>query len=265
MPDAVSDPFASRTRIRERVLAGDLLLGAFGNLASTLAAELVGRAGADWFLIDLEHGAGTEADLLGLLRAVEGTGAAAIVRPEEATRLRIGRALDLGADGLMLPRIDGAADARRAASWLRWPPEGARGLALLTRGARLGDVGHDRVTELNALPLGIIQVETKGALREADEIAAIDGVDVLFVGPTDLSHALGLPGRFDDARFVEALTRVIAAAEAHGKAAGILARRPDEAARYVERGFRFVGVGSDGSFVLDGARAAFAAVRTRPG
>jgi 2-dehydro-3-deoxyglucarate aldolase/4-hydroxy-2-oxoheptanedioate aldolase len=164
----------------------------------------------------------------------------------------------------MLPRIDGADEARRAVTWLRWPPHGARGLALLTRGARLGEVGHDRVGELNAHPLGIIQVETTGALREADEIAAIDGVDVLFVGPTDLSHALGLPGRFDDARFVEALTRVLSAAQAHGKAAGILGRRSDEAVRYDERGFRFVGVGSDGSFVLDGARAAFAAVRTGP-
>ncbi len=202
MSDAVRDPLASRTRIRERVLGGDLLVGAFGNLGSTLAAELVGRAGADWYLIDLEHGAGTEADLLGQLRAVEGTGAAALVRPEEATRLRIGRALDLGAEGVMLPRVDGADEARRAVSWLRWPPNGARGLALLTRGARLGEVGHDRVAELNALPLGIVQVETTGALRDADAIAAIDGVDVLFVGPTDLSHALGLPGRFDDARFV---------------------------------------------------------------
>jgi 2-keto-3-deoxy-L-rhamnonate aldolase RhmA len=257
----MADPFASRTRIRERALAGELLLGAFGNLGSSLAGELVGRAGADWFLVDLEHGAGTEADLLGILRAVELTGAAAVVRPEEATRLRIGRAMDLGADGVMLPRIDTVEEAARAVSWLRWPPAGLRGLALLTRGARLGDVPHARVAELNDLPLGIIQVETVGALDHVAEIAALDGVDVLFVGPTDLSHAIGLPGRFDDPRFGDALRRVLDACARTGKAPGILARRPEDAARFVEQGFRFVGVGSDGSFVLDAARAALGAAR----
>jgi 2-keto-3-deoxy-L-rhamnonate aldolase RhmA len=258
---AEPDVLASRSRIRERVRAGDVLLGAFGNLGSTFAAELVGRAGADWFLVDLEHGAGTEADLLGLLRAVEGTGAAALVRPEEATRLRIGRAMDLGAEGVMLPRIETAEEARRAVGWLRWPPDGARGLALLTRGARLGDVSHTRVPELNVLPLGIIQIETAPALAAAREIASIDGVDVLFVGPTDLSHALGVPGAFDHPTFRSALDRVLEACDRTGKAAGILARRPGDAADFVDQGFRFVGVGSDGSFVLDGARAALAVAR----
>jgi 4-hydroxy-2-oxoheptanedioate aldolase len=257
----MSEPLVSRTRIRERALSGEVLLGAFGNLGSTLAAELVGKAGADWFLVDLEHGAGTEADLLGLLRAVEGTGAAALVRPEEATRLRIGRAMDLGAEGVMLPRLETVDEVRRAVGWLRWPPDGARGLALLTRGARLGDVGHDRIGELNALPLGVIQIETAPALERADEIASIEGADVLFVGPTDLSHALGIPGMFEHATFRGALERVLDACDRHGKAPGILARRSDDAARFVEQGFRFVGVGSDGSFVLDGARAALATAR----
>jgi 4-hydroxy-2-oxoheptanedioate aldolase len=261
VPEPVPEPIVSRTRIRERVQSREVLLGAFLNLGSTLAAELVGRAGADWLLVDLEHGAGTEADLLGQLRAIEGTGAAALVRPEEATRLRIGRALDLGADGVMLPRIDTPDDAERAVGWLRWPPHGARGLALLTRGARLGDVAHARVPELNALPLGIIQIETASAIDGVREIAALDGVDVLFVGPTDLSHALGVPGRFDDPTFRDALVRVVAACEAHGKSAGILARQAADAARFVDQGFRFVGVGSDGSFVLDGARAALATTR----
>jgi 4-hydroxy-2-oxoheptanedioate aldolase len=259
MPEPVA--FPSRSRIRERALAGDVLVGAFGNLGSTLAAELVGRAGADWFLVDLEHGAGTEADLLGLLRAVEGTGAAALVRPEEATRLRIGRAMDLGAEGVMLPRIDTPDEARRAVSWLRWPPHGARGLALLTRGARLGDVGHARIPELNLLPLAIVQIETASALEHVDEIAAIDGVDVLFVGPTDLSHALGIPGQLEHQAFRDALQHVLAACRRAGKSAGILARQAEDAARFVEQGFRFVGVGSDGSFVLDGARSALGVAR----
>ncbi len=261
MTEPTAAPYESRTDIRARAFAGELLLGAFANLGSSLAVELAGRAGLDWLVLDLEHGAGTEADLLGLLRATEGTRAAAIVRPEEATRLRIGRALDLGADGVILPRLDTPDDVRRAVSWVRWPPLGARGLALLTRGARLGDVPHGRVRELNELPLTVVQIETAEALSHVDEIAAIDGVDVLFIGPTDLSHSLGVPGALDDPRFTDAVTRIHGAATSAGKAAGILVRRAEDAPRYIEQGFRFVGVGSDGGFVLDAARAAIATAR----
>jgi len=254
-------PFESRTRIRERALAGDVLLGAFGNLGSSLAAELVGRAGADWFLLDLEHGAGTEADLLGQLRALEGTGSAALVRPEEATRLRIGRAMDLGAEGVMLPRIETADEARRAVSWLRWPPDGARGLALLTRGARLGTVNHAGVAALNDDIVGIIQIESPAALDAADEIAAIDGVDCLFVGPADLSHSLGIPGQFSNATYQDALRKVVDACRRHGKAPGILLYEHATFRPHLDLGYTFVGVGADVSYVNEGLKAALAAAR----
>ena len=184
--------------LHPRLQAGETLFGTFAGLGSPVATELIGRAGFDWVIIDLEHGAGTESDLLANLHALGATTTAALVRPQSGERLRIGRALDLGAHGIMVPRVDRPDQAREAVSFMRYPPDGGRGLALSTRGAGLGALGHTDIQAINRRILGIIQIESPSAVEHAPEIAAIDGVDVLFVGPTDLSHSLGVPGRFDD-------------------------------------------------------------------
>jgi 4-hydroxy-2-oxoheptanedioate aldolase len=238
-----------------RLAAREVLYGTFLNLASPVATEIVARAGFDWVVIDLEHGAGTEADLLGNLHAMGATPTAAIVRPPSGERLRIGRALDLGAHGIMVPRVDTPDQAREAVSFMKYTPDGVRGLALSTRGAGLGERGHGDIRAINSEVLGIIQIESRSAVETAAEIAAIDGVDVLFVGPTDLSHALGLPGKFTDAAYLDAITSVVAAADAAGKTAGILLRDASTVARHRDLGFRFIGLGSDGAFVADGAQA----------
>jgi len=247
--------------LRRRIHAGETLFGAWVGLGSPAAAELLGRAGFDWLVIDLEHGAATESELLAHLTAVEVTGAAALVRPQSGERLRMGRALDLGAEGLVVPRLDTAEQAREAVTFLRYPPAGQRGVALLTRGARLGSVGHADVPSLNDDIVGIIQIETPSALEQADEIAAIDGVDVLFVGPADLSHSLGIAGQFGNDSYLAALARVVAACRAHGKAAGILLYDPASFAPHLEMGFTFVGLGADLSFVVNSGKAALAVAR----
>jgi 4-hydroxy-2-oxoheptanedioate aldolase len=248
------------TDLRSRIRAGETLIGAFSDLASPLAAELCGRAGFDWIVLDLEHGAATEADLLALLYAVETTPMAAIVRPPSAERLRVGRALDLGAAGIMLPQLGSAAAVREAVAYLRYPPVGQRGVALRTRGADMGALGHGDVARVvNERVVGIVQIESQGAVDGADEIAALEEVDVLFVGPADLSHGLGVPGRFDHSVYLDAIRSVVAACERHGKAAGILIYDAAVLARHRELGFRFIGLGSEGAFVSSGARAMLAA------
>lgn len=242
--------------IRSRALAGETLVGAFLSLGSPVAAEIVGRAGFDWAIVDLEHGAGTESELLAQLHALATTRTAALVRPQSAERLRVGRALDLGAEGVMIPRLETADEVREAVSYLRFPPAGVRGVALLARGAGLGEVGHGDVAPLNDAILGIFQVESARAVEHAQAIAAIDGVDVLFVGPADLSHSMGIPGRFDEPAFRAALDAVVAACRASGKSAGILLRSTRELGDYLDLGFRFVGLGSDAGWLFDGARAA---------
>lgn len=244
------------TDFRSRVLAGDTLIGAFSDLASPLAAELLGRAGFDWAVLDLEHGAATEADLLALLYAVGTTPMAPIVRPQSAERLRVGRALDLGAAGIMLPQLQSIDEVRSAVSFLRYPPVGSRGVALRTRGGGMGTLGHGDVARVvNERIVGIVQIESAGAAAAADEIAALEEVDVLFVGPADLSHALGVPGKFDDPTYLDGLRTVVAAAKAHGKSAGILLYDAAAFERHHELGFRFIGLGSEGSFVSAGATA----------
>ena len=248
-------------QLRRRILAGETLLGAWASLASPGSAELLGRAGLDWVVVDLEHGNTTESELLAHLTAIEASGSVALVRPPSGERLRIGRALDLGAAGIVVPRLDTAEQVREAVTFLRYPPAGQRGVALLTRGARLGTVNHAGVAALNDDIVGIVQIESPSAVAEAEAIAATDGVDVLFVGPADLSHSLGVPGQFADARYQDALQRVVAACRAHGKSPGILLYDHASFRPHLDLGFTFVGIGADISFVNDGVKAALAAAR----
>ena len=250
-----------RNEFKHAIRAGKQQVGLWVSLANAYSAEIVAGSGFDWLLLDLEHGAGTESELLASLHAMGATPAAALVRPQSGERLRIGRALDLGAHGIMVPRVDLPEQAREAISFMRYPPDGGRGLALSTRGAGVGELGHTKIQAINSRILGIIQIESRSAVEHAAEIAAIDGVDVLFVGPTDLSHSLGVPGGFDDPGYLDAIRHVATIAESAGKVAGILLRDASSLARHRDLGFRFIGLGSDGAFISDGARAVMAATR----
>lgn len=247
--------------LRRRIQSTETLFGAWDSLGSPGSAELLGRAGLDWVVVDLEHGNATEATLLAHLTAIEGTGAAALVRPQSGERLRIGRALDMGAEGVVVPRLDTIEQVVEAVTFLRYPPAGQRGVALLTRGARLGTVNHAGVAALNDDIVGIFQIESPAALEAADAFAATDGVDVLFVGPADLSHSLGIPGQFEHPTYQAALRRVVEACRAHGKAPGILLYDPASFKPHLDLGYTFVGIGADVSFVNNGIKAALAAAR----
>jgi 2-keto-3-deoxy-L-rhamnonate aldolase RhmA len=246
---------------RDRLRAGELLVGCFLNTASPVAAEICARAGFDWLLFDLEHGSATEADLLPQLQAIAASGVTPIVRVESNERPRFTKALDVGAEGVMVPRIAGAADAARAVSHLRYGPAGVRGVALLNRAGGYGERGRENVDTFDERVVGVVQIESEEAVAEAEAIAAGDGVDCLFVGPSDLSHALGIFQQTGDARFVRALETVRDAAARHGKATGVLVPGADEARRYRELGFTLIAVGSDTSFLATGARAAASAGR----
>ena len=242
--------------LKARIRAGETLIGVFSDLASPIALELTGREGFDWCVIDLEHGAATESELLALLYAAASTPMTPIVRVQSAERLRVGRALDLGAAGIMLPQLQSIDEVRGAVRFLRYPPVGSRGIALRTRGGGLGSLGHADVARVvNERIVGVVQIESAGTVAAADAIAAMDEVDVLFVGPADLSHNLGVPGRFDEGMYQDALRTVVAACQKHGKAAGILIYDAAGFAPHRELGFTFIGLGSEGSYVAAGAKA----------
>jgi 4-hydroxy-2-oxoheptanedioate aldolase len=241
--------------LNEQLRAGQTLLGTFLNLGSALTAEMSGKAGFDFVVIDLEHGSGTEADVLHQLQALEHTGARSIIRVEGHARQRSHRVLDLGAHGIMFPRVNTAAEARDCVAALRYPPDGVRGVASMNRACGFGASFRDYVASSKQALLGVLQIETVEAVENAAEIAAVDGCDVLFVGPLDLSMSLGVLGQFDHPRFSEALAATADAARKHGKSTGVLMAAPDMFARYYDLGFRFLACGSDGGMVNQAANA----------
>jgi len=240
--------------LKQRLKNGETLHGCWLNLGSSLTAEIVGLAGFDWVLIDLEHGAGTEKDVLAQLQALEATPAGVIVRVESSESPRIHRVLDMGAEGIMCPKVSSPEEARKVVRGLRYPPHGHRGVAKMVRATQFAqnfDSYHQ--SSLDNL-LGVVQIETVEALNHLDEIAALDGVDVLFIGPADLSMEMGIFGQFDHPLFKEAVQKITAAARKAGKATGILFFNPAEYQNYHQQGIRFIACGADATFVVNGAR-----------
>ena len=251
-------------RLRRRVMAGEPTLGVFVGAASAVTGEVCAAAGADWLLLDLEHGAGGEEQVRGLIPAAAAYGVPTIVRVESAARIRIGRVLDLGAAGVMLPRLDSAAEAAQALAHLRYPPGGDRGVATYNRACRFGldPAALDRAAgEI----LGVVQIESAAAVAQAREIASLAGADVLFVGPRDLSHDLGVPGDVTAPTFTAALDQVRRAAGEHGKACGLLVADGAAAATRLAEGWTFVAIGSDTTLLATAVTSTLARARAWTG
>jgi len=240
--------------IKEQVLSGRFMAGAWCNLASSLTTEMAARAGFDWILIDQEHGPGDSLTLLGQIQAVGARPCAPIVRIAWNEMPRFKQALDLGAAGIMIPYIETADDAARAVSYLRYPPQGVRGVASSPRATGFGTNFDDYFAAANRNLLTITQIETARAVQNAKQIAAVDGVDVLFVGPMDLSLSVGMPDRFEDSDYRAILARVASIARDGGKAAGILLPSVQLLEMVYEMGYRFVAAGSDGGLVMQGMK-----------
>jgi len=240
--------------LKQRLLNGETLNGCWLNLGSAVTAEIVGLSGFDWVLIDLEHGAGSEGITLSQIQAIEHTSTGVIVRAESTEPQRIHRVLDMGAEGVMCPKVRNAEEALKVVKGLHYPPFGNRGVAKMVRATQFGLNFNDYYAKSREQILGIVQIETTEVLNHLDEVAAIDGVDVLFIGPADLSMELGIFGQFEHPLFVEVLTNIVGTAKRAGKAAGILFFNPDDYQRYHDLGIRFLACGADATFVAEGAR-----------
>ena len=243
---------------RRRLQAGETVGGAFVNLGSSLCTEIMGIAGFDWLVLDLEHGAGDEARVTAQLQALRGSETAALVRIEGIDLPRFMHALDLGADGVLVPRLRNADDARRCVKYSRY--SGARGVARYNRSWHWGQ-SKRTLADADAEVVVAVQIETGEALADVEAIAAVDGVDVLFVGPADLSHNLGMICPPDDPELLAHAATVAEAAARHHKAAGVLVGNLEQLRAYADLGFRFLGCGSDGSVLVEGATALATGVR----
>jgi 2-keto-3-deoxy-L-rhamnonate aldolase RhmA len=249
---------------RQRILAREPLLGCFLTWPTEGLAEILALSKFDFVVLDTEHGHYNPESVERMVRAAESAEIPVIVRvPNCQAFAEAGRALDAGACGTLFPRADGAPVVRAAIESVKYAPPGKRGLAGV-RANRYGTVPFDHwVLEANDSTAVVIQIETAGALNAIAAIAEEKWLDVFFVGPNDLSQALGVPGHYDDPRYVAALEKVGSVAKEAGKAAGIMLRSIDQIPGLSTLGYS-VFTTSDRSLLLQSAgtwRAALPSAR----
>jgi 4-hydroxy-2-oxoheptanedioate aldolase len=233
-----------RNAFKHALAAGKLQIGLWSSLASNVAAEIISDSGFDWILLDTEHSPNEIPGLVSQLQALARGTATPIVRPAWNDAVLAKRILDIGAQSLLFPYVQNVNEARAAVASTRYPPQGIRGVAVSARASRYGRTpGY--LTKANDEICVLVQVETGQAMRELEAIAKVDGVDGVFIGPSDLAASLGHlgnPQHPDVQKVIEDAGRRL---KAIGKPAGILTGNEDEARRYMDWGYLFVAVGAD--------------------
>jgi 4-hydroxy-2-oxoheptanedioate aldolase len=234
----------ARNAFKHAIAAGKLQIGLWCSLCSNIAADILRDSGFDWLLLDSEHSPNDIPGLLAQLQAVDGGSATAIVRPAWNDTVLIKRCLDIGTQALLVPYVQNPEEARAAVAAVRYPTRGVRGVAVATRASRYGRVA-DYLKKADAEICLLVQVETRAALDQLEAIASVDGIDGVFIGPSDLSASLSHIGNPAHPEVQKALEHAVRRLKAVGKPAGILTGNEDEARRYIGWGYTFVAVGSD--------------------
>ena len=231
-------------RFRQALLARQRLIGCWCSLANPVTTEVLGLAGFDWLLLDAEHAPNDVTTLIPQLLALKDSPSAPVVRPPWNDTVVIKRLLDAGFYNFLIPYVESAEEARRAVAATRYPPAGVRGVSVSQRQNRYGTV-PDYLTSINENIALMVQIESAAGLGAVDAIAAVDGVDGIFVGPSDLAAAMGHLGNAAHPEVQQAIRHIFERARAAGKPSGILAPVEADARRYIEWGADFVAVGSD--------------------
>lgn len=237
---------------RQQVLDRQFLIGAWCNLGSSITTEMASTMGYDWVLVDQEHGPGDNMTLLHQIQSISIGQAAPFVRITWNEMPRFKRALDIGAAGIMIPYVQSKEEAELAVASMRYSPVGLRGVASSPRATGYGANFDQYYARANNDLTTVVQIETAEAVSNLNDIAEIDGVDVLFVGPLDLSISLKMPDKFEDPEYLAILSQVSQVAKNAGKAAGILLPDSSLTDLVQELGYTFVAAGTDGSMVLNG-------------
>ncbi|NKB53122.1 MAG: 4-hydroxy-2-oxo-heptane-1,7-dioate aldolase [Rhizobiaceae bacterium] len=238
---------------KQRLLAGEQLIGIWNSLANPIAAEALSLVGYDWMLFDTEHSPVEIAGILPLLQAAAVGSAAHVVRPAWNDPVLIKRALDIGAQTLLIPFVQNADEAQAAVCAMRYPPKGLRGVAGSTRASRFG-LAPDYLGSANEQVCCLVQIETEEALTNLEEIAQTEGVVGVFIGPSDLAASLGYLGEPENPVVQNALEDCVNRLKDINVPAGILATNTDAAIRYRKWGYQFVAAGVDTSLLVSGAK-----------
>ncbi len=234
-----------------RMRKGEKHLGAWLSIGSPVIAELASLYPFDWMLFDLEHGCGNEASLLSNLQAVKNDNLALIVRPGQLYPALISRILDWGASGIMMPHVNTKEQALDCLQAMQYPPLGKRGYSSSARVYNFG-VRQQQYDHVYERPLFFAQIETEVGVKNANEIAGVEGVDVLFVGPADLRLDMAANGNMADDKFKSAIENVVRSATSNHKQVGIVAKSPEEVKFYLSLGITCISYASDLIFLKQG-------------
>jgi 4-hydroxy-2-oxoheptanedioate aldolase len=243
-----------QNRFKSAIREGRQQIGLWCSLPGSYVAEAVAGSGYDWLLFDTEHSPGDPLTVLPQLQAVAPYDVSAVVRPASNDAVLIKRFLDLGAQTLLIPYVQSRAEAEAAVAAMRYPPDGMRGVSGLTRATRFGrvpDYGRTAHTQLCLL----VQIETLAALDRLEEIAAVEGVVGVFIGPAELAASLGYVGQPDHPKVAAAVENAIARLRAIEKPSGILTPNESFARRCIELGTVFTAVGIDAGLLARGSEA----------
>lgn len=231
--------------LKARLAAGEILHGCWLGLADSYTTEIAATAGFDWLLIDGEHAPNDVRSLSDQLARVLPSPSAALVRPVDDDPAKIKQMLDIGAQSLVIPMVDNAAQAERIVRAALYPPQGTRGVgSALARASNFSGI-PDYLTTANAQICLILQVESMAGLAALDDIAAVEGVDGIFIGPADLAADMGFPGNPKAPEVHSAIMDALRRIRAKGLTAGVLATDPEFITDCKEAGANFVGVGID--------------------
>jgi 4-hydroxy-2-oxoheptanedioate aldolase len=244
----------ARNNFKKAIAEGRVQIGLWSSLCSNIGAEVVADAGFDWILLDGEHSPNDVPSTMSQLQALNGGTASPIVRPAWNDAVMIKRILDIGAQSILVPYVQTANEARSAVAAVRYPPAGIRGVAASTRANHYGRV-NNYLELADAEICLLVQVETRSALGELEAIAKVEGVDGVFIGPSDLAASLGHIGNPAHPEVQAALEDAVKRLKVVGKPAGILTLNEEEARRYIGWGYVFVAVGSDIGLLGRGADA----------
>lgn len=233
-----------RNAFKRALQAGDRLVGLWHAIGHPAVTEVLADSALDWVLIDTEHAPNEVTHVADTLRALAGSRVAPVVRPAWNDAVLFKRLLDVGAQTLLVPYVQSAREAAQAVGAVRYPPRGARGVASIHRSNRYGRV-HDYFRHADDEMCVLVQLETGPAVDALEDIAAVDGIDGLFIGPSDLSASLGFLGEPRHPAVRTIIEDACRRARAIGKPIGILAPVEEDAAAWFATGFAFVAVGSD--------------------
>jgi 4-hydroxy-2-oxoheptanedioate aldolase len=238
---------------KRAIASGKTPLGAWLSSGAPSTAEALGCAGFDFLVVDMEHTPIDVTQMVDILRTIAGTPAQAIVRPPWNDMVMVKRALDAGALSLLLPFVQNADEARSAVAYTRYPPEGVRGVAGSHRGSRYGVVDN-YLKRANAEVCVIVQIETVSALDRLEEIAAVPGVDSIFIGPADLSASMGFLGDMGNPAVQEKLAAAAGRCRQLRKPCGIIGANPEMVGTFLRYGYSWAAIGSDISLMVGRAQ-----------